>query len=118
MGFFVNKEELVGHVKVSAAADMELWHLKSSVTTTRESPAPLGQHILVYSRNVLAGSQERLPWPSKGAQVCCLTLKDSFLKAEQSFLMSSNQSRHDRRPAQVTKELLTELKHNVKSTQK
>lgn len=86
---------------------------------TRQSPVPLGQHILVYSRNVLAEFHEGLSWLPKGTQVCCFIFKDSLLKAKnQSFLTSRNYSRHDRRPAQMIEELLTDLKHKQKGTRK
>lgn len=64
-------------------------------------------------------TREILSWLPKGTQVCCFIFKDNLLKVKyQSFLTSRNYSRHDRRPAQMTEELLTDLKHKQKGTQK
>lgn len=86
---------------------------------TGQSLVPLGQHILVYSRNVWTECHKGLSWLPKGTQVCCFIFKDSLVKVKnQSFLTSRNYSRHDRRPAQMIEELLTDHKLKQKGTQK
>lgn len=75
---------------------------------------------MVYSRNVLAELHKGLSWLPKGTQVCCFIFKDNLLKVKKKLGLSDKQKlqQDDRRPAQTIEELLPDLKHKQKGTQK